>query len=164
MLLMVRVPHNIHVVNNESIVNVESWKAKHSGLFVLNIGLPIGVACLPVSYSSHWAVYFTSKTYGTPPSTHVPVTNNVARTTSSNQDIIPTGQIFQQVQNMVANKKNERQTRKLLTFDDDDNDDNESDGNESCEEIVGLDGSSSYLSTKINKKTFDHPNDLYQTH
>jgi hypothetical protein len=42
MLLTARVPHNIHVVYRESIVAVECWKAKHSRLFVLNIGLPIG--------------------------------------------------------------------------------------------------------------------------
>lgn len=42
MLFTIRVPHNIHVVYKESISAVESWKAKHSRLFVLNIGLPIG--------------------------------------------------------------------------------------------------------------------------
>ncbi|CAF4626970.1 unnamed protein product, partial [Rotaria magnacalcarata] len=41
MLLKTRVSHNIHVVYNESISAVECWKAKHSRLFVLNIGLPI---------------------------------------------------------------------------------------------------------------------------
>ncbi|CAF1344533.1 unnamed protein product [Rotaria magnacalcarata] len=36
---------------------VECWKAKHSRLFVLNIGLPIGITCLPVLNASHWAIY-----------------------------------------------------------------------------------------------------------
>ncbi|CAF1623277.1 unnamed protein product [Rotaria magnacalcarata] len=57
MLLKTRVPHNIHVVYNESISAVECWKAKHSRLFVLNIGLPIGITCLPVLNASHWAIY-----------------------------------------------------------------------------------------------------------
>lgn len=42
MLRAIRVPHNIHVVYKESILAVDSWKAKHGRLFVLNIGLPIG--------------------------------------------------------------------------------------------------------------------------
>lgn len=42
MLITVRVPHNICVRYTESISAVEYWKAKHSRLFVLNIGLPIG--------------------------------------------------------------------------------------------------------------------------
>jgi hypothetical protein len=42
MLFAVRLPHNIHVVYKESISTVDCWKAKHSRLFVLNIGLPIG--------------------------------------------------------------------------------------------------------------------------
>ena len=45
MLLTTRVPHNVHVVYNESISAVECWKAKHGRLFVLNIGLPIGNNC-----------------------------------------------------------------------------------------------------------------------
>lgn len=42
MLRSIRVPHNVHVVFNDSIFNVDSWKAKHGRLLVLNIGLPIG--------------------------------------------------------------------------------------------------------------------------
>jgi hypothetical protein len=42
MLFGIRIPHNIHVVYKESISMVGNWKAKHSRLFVLNIGLPIG--------------------------------------------------------------------------------------------------------------------------
>lgn len=41
-LSSIRVPHNIHVVYKESISAVDRWKAKHSRLFVLNIGLPLG--------------------------------------------------------------------------------------------------------------------------
>ncbi|CAF1032580.1 unnamed protein product [Adineta steineri] len=57
MLFNIRVPHNIHVVYRESMSNVDRWKAKHSRLFVLNIGLPIGVANLPCLYASHWVIY-----------------------------------------------------------------------------------------------------------
>lgn len=42
MLRSIRVPHNVHVVFNDSIFNVDSWKAKHGRLFVLNVGVPIG--------------------------------------------------------------------------------------------------------------------------
>jgi hypothetical protein len=38
MLFTTRVPHNIHVVYKESLSAVDCWKAKHSRLFVLNIG------------------------------------------------------------------------------------------------------------------------------
>lgn len=42
MLSMTRVPHNIHVMYNESIADVDLWKAKHGRLLVLNLGVPIG--------------------------------------------------------------------------------------------------------------------------
>ncbi|CAF3329002.1 unnamed protein product [Rotaria socialis] len=57
MLSIARFPHNVHVIYNESILNVESWKAKHGRLFVLNLGIPIGISCLPVLNSSHWIIY-----------------------------------------------------------------------------------------------------------
>ncbi|CAF4925855.1 unnamed protein product [Rotaria sp. Silwood1] len=57
MLSMARFPHNIHVMYNESILAIDSWKAKHSRLLVLNLGIPIGISCLPTLHASHWTVY-----------------------------------------------------------------------------------------------------------
>ncbi|CAF4842349.1 unnamed protein product [Rotaria sp. Silwood1] len=57
MLSMARFPHNIHVMYNESILAIDSWKAKHSRLLVLNLGIPIGIACLPTLHASHWTIY-----------------------------------------------------------------------------------------------------------
>ncbi|CAF4520040.1 unnamed protein product [Rotaria socialis] len=42
MLHSAQYPHNEHVTYTESILAVESWKAKHSRLFVLYLGVPIG--------------------------------------------------------------------------------------------------------------------------
>ena len=41
-LFNIRITHNLHVVYKDSISIADNWKAKHSRLFVLNIGLPIG--------------------------------------------------------------------------------------------------------------------------
>jgi hypothetical protein len=50
MLFTIRVPHNVHVVYKESVSTVGNWKAKHSRLFVLNIGLPIGQLLLSLLF------------------------------------------------------------------------------------------------------------------
>jgi hypothetical protein len=50
MLFTIRVPHNIHVVYKESVSTAYNWKAKHSRLFVLNIGLPIGQLLLSLLF------------------------------------------------------------------------------------------------------------------
>ncbi|CAF4950946.1 unnamed protein product [Rotaria sp. Silwood1] len=52
-----RLPHNINVIFNHSISNVCEWHAKHSRLFVLNIGLPCITLHLPKINTSHFAVY-----------------------------------------------------------------------------------------------------------
>ncbi|CAF4441990.1 unnamed protein product [Rotaria sp. Silwood2] len=53
MLSMARFPHNIHVTYNESILAIDSWKAKHCRLLVLNLG----ILCLPTLNASHWTIY-----------------------------------------------------------------------------------------------------------
>ncbi|CAF2099218.1 unnamed protein product [Rotaria magnacalcarata] len=57
MLHSAKYPHNVHVTYTESIMAVEFWKAKHSRLFVLYLGVPIGISCLPILNASHWVVY-----------------------------------------------------------------------------------------------------------
>ncbi|CAF1599725.1 unnamed protein product [Didymodactylos carnosus] len=51
------IPHNVHVVYIHSISQINDWKAKHSRLFVNNIGLPVVVPHLPKIYSSPFAIY-----------------------------------------------------------------------------------------------------------
>ncbi len=61
LLFTTRVPHNIHVVYKESISVAECWKAKHSRLFVLNIGLPIGQLLLSLMFFFYKEQYFVEK-------------------------------------------------------------------------------------------------------
>jgi len=51
MLFTTRLPHDIHVTYNESILAVESWKAKHTRLLVLSLGVPIGWLSFSYSFS-----------------------------------------------------------------------------------------------------------------
>ena len=51
------IPHNIKVTFLESISLVSQWKAKHSRLFVLYIGVSIMMSYLPTLEYSHFVVY-----------------------------------------------------------------------------------------------------------
>lgn len=56
-LSSIRLPHDVHITFDYSISSVHDWKAKHSRLFILNLGLPILVKHLPKSISSHFSIY-----------------------------------------------------------------------------------------------------------
>ncbi|CAF2156229.1 unnamed protein product [Rotaria magnacalcarata] len=56
-LKLLRLPHNVHAKFNYSIGDVSEWHAKHSRLFVLNVGLPSIISYLPKVMASHFAVY-----------------------------------------------------------------------------------------------------------
>ncbi|CAF4888126.1 unnamed protein product [Rotaria socialis] len=57
MLSSIRLPHDCHVKFNYSIQSIHDWKAKHTRLFILNVGLPIMIQYLPTLYSSHFSIY-----------------------------------------------------------------------------------------------------------
>ncbi|CAF5017525.1 unnamed protein product, partial [Rotaria socialis] len=47
MLSSIRLQHDCHVKFNYSIQSIHDWKAKHTRLFILNVGLPIMIQYLP---------------------------------------------------------------------------------------------------------------------
>ncbi|CAM4879652.1 unnamed protein product [Rotaria socialis] len=57
MLSSIRLQHDCHVKFNYSIQSIHDWKAKHTRLFILNVGLPIMIQYLPTLYSSHFSIY-----------------------------------------------------------------------------------------------------------
>lgn len=56
-LSKIRLPHNINVVFLDSIASCDQWKAKHSRLFILNVGVPIVKHLLPKLQASHFVIY-----------------------------------------------------------------------------------------------------------
>lgn len=56
-LKQLKIPHNMKVVFLESIKSASQWKAKHSRLFVLHVGVPIMVTHLPILLFSHFVIY-----------------------------------------------------------------------------------------------------------
>ena len=53
-----RIPHDFNIKFIFSIKSMQEWKAKHVRLFILNLGLPLMIEYLPISYSSHFSIYF----------------------------------------------------------------------------------------------------------
>ncbi|CAF3444963.1 unnamed protein product [Rotaria socialis] len=93
----------------------------------------------------------TSKNYGTPPPTDVAVHSKAMRGTSPKRaNGVAAYQALREVQYMVKNKENERQTRKSLTFDDDLSE-GDSDDDKSSEEVIDLDNSSLPISVTTDK-------------
>ncbi|CAF4902228.1 unnamed protein product [Rotaria magnacalcarata] len=93
----------------------------------------------------------TSKNYGTPTPTDVAVHSKAMRGTSPKRaNGVAAYQALREVQYMVKNKENERQTRKSLTFDDDLTE-GDSDDDKSSEEVIDLDNSSLPISVTTDK-------------
>ncbi|CAF1096889.1 unnamed protein product, partial [Didymodactylos carnosus] len=56
-LSKIQLPHNMNVTFDYSINAINDWKVKHARLFVLYVGLPVLIDCLPSLFLSHFAVY-----------------------------------------------------------------------------------------------------------
>jgi hypothetical protein len=56
-LTKIRLPHDVSIKYDYSLRLIQDWKAKHTRLFVLNIGLPILAQHLPMLLLSHFSIY-----------------------------------------------------------------------------------------------------------